>query len=78
MPARKPAVKAKPKSGLPSWLVVAAIVVVAVVAVVIAADLMTKLQPTSTGSGSSDVAASGRTQGDPNAPVSFIEYSDFQ
>ncbi len=78
MPARKPPTKATPKGGLPPWLIITAIVAVAVVAVIVGADFLMKLQPTPTAPVATNVVASGRTQGDPNAPVSFVEYSDFQ
>ncbi len=72
------AVPQKPQGGTPSWLVVAGVAIVAVIAVIIGADFVTKIQPPPAGPSVSGVTASGRTRGDANAPVNFVEYSDFQ
>ncbi len=77
---------AKEQSGLPKWLVLAAIVAIALVVVIVGADFLTKLQANSapqaaigpTSVSTSGIVRSARTEGDPNAPINFVEYSDFQ
>lgn len=77
-PRRPIPAKTKSQSGLPSWLILVAVVAVAVVAVVVGADFLLKLQGPATLPPTSGVSATGRTEGSPNAPISFVEYSDFQ
>jgi hypothetical protein len=62
----------KKRSGLASWLLIGAVVIVAVIAVVVGADLMIKSQGPTPG------VAADRTAGDPQAPIAFVEFSDFQ
>ncbi len=59
------------RSRLPSWPFIGAIVIVAVIAVVAAGLIMKSNGPT-------PAVAGDRTAGDPQAPLAFIEYSDFQ
>ncbi len=69
--------KKQPQKGLPSWLIVGGIVVVLVVVLVVGVDFISK----ATGSAplpTVNVTASGRTEGDPKAPIAFMEFSDFQ
>jgi hypothetical protein len=74
----------KKQSGLPTWLVLAGIVAVALIVVLVGADFLSKaMTQTAVPTGPSSVSATGitrtgRTEGDPNAPINFVEYSDFQ
>ncbi len=70
----------KKQSGLPSMLVFIGIVVVAIVVVFVGADLLTQWQASqqATSDPRSGVKLTGKTEGDPNAPIEFVEYSDFQ
>jgi hypothetical protein len=69
---------------LPTWLVVAGVVAIALVVVLVGADFLGKLMtqsqvatgPSSVSTGG--VTRTGRTEGDPNAPINFVEFSDFQ
>lgn len=70
--------KKQPQRGLPSWLIVGAVVVLLVVVLVIGVDFIGKATgpaPVPTVDG---ITASGRTQGDPKASIAFMEFSDFQ
>ena len=69
------AVPQKKQGGLPSWVILVAIVVVVVVAVV---ALFTLQTPTTAPVSSSGLSAPGRTAGNPNSKVAFVEFSDFQ
>ena len=73
-------VSEKKQSGLPSLIVFIGIVVVAIVVVFVGADLLSQWQlsqqvATDPRSG---LKLTGKTEGDLNAPIEFIEYSDFQ
>ncbi len=77
-PRRAVPTKKQTPRGLPSWLIVGGIVVVVVIVLVVGIDFIGKAigpgpLPTVTG-----ITASGRTRGDPKAPVAFMEFSDFQ
>ncbi len=67
----------KKRSAIPTSLLIGAVVTVAVIAIIIAADFVIKSQDSAIPSTSS-LAASGRTAGNTKAPISFVEYSDFQ
>ncbi len=76
-PRRAVPQKKQQQQGLPSWLIVGGIVVVLVVVLVVGVDFISKSMgaaplPTV------NVTASGRTEGDPKAPIAFMEFSDFQ
>ncbi|MCL5950200.1 MAG: hypothetical protein M1132_00520 [Chloroflexi bacterium] len=77
MSPRRAIPQKKKKSALPRWLVVTAALVVVAGVVIVGVDLFSKLTsapvPPPTG-----VAESGRTKGDPKAPIAFVEFSDFQ
>ncbi len=65
------------KTSGPSWLVIAGIAIVAVIAVLVAADLIAKAM-SSAAPAPTGAAVSGRTKGQASAPVSLVEFSDFQ
>jgi protein-disulfide isomerase len=69
------AVPQKKQGGLPSWVIPVAVVVVVIVAVV---ALFTLQTPTAAPVSSSGLSAPGRTVGNPNSKVAFVEFSDFQ
>ncbi len=73
MSPRRAAPERKKRSGRTIWLIVGAVAIVAVVGVVIGVDLLMKSRPPGSG-----LAASGRTAGSAQAPITFVEYSDFQ
>lgn len=50
----------------------------ALVLVVVGIDLLSKMQPSATIPSASSLSANSRTAGDPEATISFAEYSDFQ
>ncbi|MDE3089281.1 MAG: hypothetical protein KGJ80_07835 [Chloroflexota bacterium] len=69
----------KKRAGPPSWLIVAGIVVVVVFVAIIGADFFSKfLGSSEPGAWSSGLSAKGRTVGNPNSKVAFVEFSDFQ
>ncbi len=70
----------KKQTGLPSWILIAAAAVIVVVAIAIGADFIGKAQPAPvpTTVSSAGIVRSGRTEGDPNAPLTLVEFSDFQ
>ncbi len=70
----------KKQTGLPSWILIAAAAVIVVVAIAIGADFISKAQPAPvpTTVSSAGIVRSGRTEGDPNAPLTLVEFSDFQ
>ncbi len=77
-PRRAVPQKKQQQQGLPSWLIVGGIVVVLVVVLVVGVDFISKSMgpaPVPTVSG---VTTSGRMEGDPKAPIAFMEFSDFQ
>jgi len=78
MSPRRVIPRQKKNDGLPSWLVIGGIMVTIVLLVVVAVDFWSKIQPSPVVPSPSDLTASSRTAGDPNAPVSFTEFSDFQ
>jgi protein-disulfide isomerase len=59
-------------------MIIAAIAVVVVFVVIVAADFVTKSQGPAVVPTVAGIASSGRTQGDPKAPIAFLEFSDFQ
>ncbi len=66
----------KKSRGLPTWVLAIAIAVVVVAGVVVLFVLQSSAggpAPASTG-----LSAPGRTIGNPNSKVAFVEYSDFQ
>ncbi|MBI4789051.1 MAG: hypothetical protein HY782_18625 [Chloroflexi bacterium] len=78
MSPRRAMPQKKQQGGLPSWVILAAVIVVAVVAVIVAADFLTKAQPQAALPPTSGITATGRTKGDRNAKIAFVEFSDFQ
>lgn len=81
MSPRRVAPEKKKQAGLPSWILVAAAAVIVLVVVAIGADFVIKSQPSlplPTTVSSAGIIRSGRTEGDPNAPLSLVEFSDFQ
>ena len=78
MSPRRAIPEKKKQSGLPSWVILAAVVVVGVVAVIVGADFLAKAQPQAALPPTSGITATGRTKGDPKAPIVFVEFSDFQ
>lgn len=81
MSPRRVAPEKKKQAGLPSWILVAAAAVIVLVVVAIGADFIAKSQPSlplPTTVSSAGIIRSGRTEGDPNAPLSLVEFSDFQ
>jgi hypothetical protein len=78
MSPRRADPKLKEKSqGLPTWAVAIAIGVVVCLAAIGLFLIQTPSTPAPTTGGSNSTATS-RTQGDPNAKVELIEWSDFQ
>lgn len=65
----------KKQSGLPSWFVPVGIVVVVLAAIGLFLVQTPAAPAPATGGG---LSASGRTAGNPNSKVAFVEYSDFQ
>lgn len=80
-PRRATPTKKEP-SGLPPWVIfVGVIIVVVVVALAVTQILGNSQSPAPTTAPSSVVGGitrNGRTEGDPNAPIKLVEYSDFQ
>ncbi len=71
----------KKQTGLPSWIFVAAAAVIVVVVLAIGLDFVSKINttpPQPTTVSTAGIVRSGRTEGDPNAPIALTEYSDFQ
>ena len=64
----------KKQGGLPSWVIPVGIGVVVVVGILALAIL----QPPSAPVPTAGLTASGRTIGDSNSKVAFVEFSDFQ
>jgi hypothetical protein len=59
---------------------VSGVAVVVIVLLAVGLDFVSKIQtrppePTTISGG---IVRAGRTEGDPNAPITFVEYSDFQ
>jgi hypothetical protein len=75
-PRRTDPRKKQEENGLPPWLIAIGVGVLVVVAVVVLFTLQTPSAPAPVTSGST--TAIGRTKGDPNAKVEFVEFSDFQ
>jgi len=69
------AVPQKKQGGLPSWVIPAGIGVVVVIAVIALFALQT---PTAAPVTPGGLSASGRTVGNPDSKVAFVEFSDFQ
>ena len=65
----------KKQGGLPSWAIPVGIGVLVVVGILALATLQAPSAPAPTGGG---LTASGRTAGDPNSKLAFVEFSDFQ
>jgi protein-disulfide isomerase len=65
----------KKQGGLPSWVIPVGIGVVVVVGILALATLQSPSAPVPAGGG---LSASGRTIGNPNSKVTFVEFSDFQ
>ncbi len=63
-------------SGLPTWVIAVGIGVVVVLAAVGLFLIQTPAAPAPTTGGS--ITASGRTIGNSNSKVAFVEFSDFQ
>lgn len=81
MSPRRAMPEKKKQTGLPSWIMVAAAAVIVLVVVAIGADFVLKSQPSAalpTTVSSAGITRSGRTEGDPNAPLTLLEFSDFQ
>ena len=77
MSPRRADPKAKERSsGLPTWAIAVGIGVVVVLAVVGLFLIQTPSAPAPTTGGG--LTAAGRTAGNPNAKVAFVEFSDFQ
>jgi hypothetical protein len=72
MSPRRATPQHKKRNGLQMWLLIGGIVMVVVIALVIGADLMIKSQAPTPG------LAGDRNAGDPQAPIAFVEFSDFQ
>jgi|OpeIllAssembly_1097287.scaffolds.fasta_scaffold159673_3 hypothetical protein len=64
-------------SGLPTWLILVGVGALAVVAALVLFNLQTTASP-APAAPSTLTASSGRTKGDPNAKIEFIEWSDYQ
>jgi hypothetical protein len=65
-------------SGMPAWLIpvgIGAVVVIAIIALYVLQTPSPTLAPAPSTSGTQ---TAGRTKGDPNAKVEFVEFSDFQ
>jgi hypothetical protein len=77
-PRRAPPQKKKASSGLPSWLIVAAVAVLVIVVVIVGADFIGKAMGSAPVAPVTGISTTGRTKGDPNAKVAFLEFSDFQ
>ncbi len=78
MSPRRAIPEKKQKGGFPTWMIVAAVAVIAVFVVIVGADFVAKSQGPAVVPTVPGIASSGRTEGDPKAPVAFLEFSDFQ
>jgi hypothetical protein len=65
-------------SGAPSWMLPLGIAILVIVAVVVLYSLQTPSAAPTVATNVSGTQTSGRTKGDPNAKVEFVEFSDFQ
>jgi hypothetical protein len=72
MSPRRATPQHKKRKGLQTWLLVGAVVVVAVITLTVGADLMINSQ------GSTPGLSGERTVGNLQAPIAFVEFSDFQ
>ncbi len=73
MSPRRAVPEKKTRNNRSQWLWVGALAIVAVLAVAVGADWLMKSQTPGSG-----LESGGRTAGDANAPITFVEYSDFQ
>jgi hypothetical protein len=78
MSPRRAIPEKKQQGGLPSWMILTAVIVVAVIAVIVGADFLTKVQAPTVQPPTTGVTSSGRTEGNPQAPITMVEFSDFQ
>jgi hypothetical protein len=60
---------------IPSWAI---LIGVGALVIVAAAVLFVLQTPSAPAPSSANVAASGKTKGDPNAPIAFLEFGDFK
>lgn len=81
MSPRRPVPQKKKTSGLPSWVPIAAVAVIVIVVLAVGLDFVSKINttpPVPTSVSTAGIIRAGRTEGDPNAPVTLVEFSDFQ
>ncbi len=75
------AIPVRKQRGLPAWAVVGAVAIVLIVVLVVGIDFVAKTQvkaPIPASASAGDIPRSGRTEGDPNAPIELVVFSDYQ
>ncbi len=77
MSPRRAIPEKKKQGGIPPWVIFGAVVIVALIGVLGIAQIMSAVQSSAVAP-VSNLTATGRTRGDPNASVKFIEFSDYQ
>ncbi len=80
MPPRKSRPVKKQKRGLPTWVIIAGAAVVVLIVLGIAIGTLNSAPPTpvATSITSGGIPSQGRTLGNANAPITLVDYSDFQ
>lgn len=68
----------KNKRGLPLWIRLGAIVIIVVAAIIIGMDFTSKAEAPAAAPTVSGVTGTGRTLGNPHAPIAFVVFADFQ
>ncbi len=77
MSPRRAIPEKKKQGGLPSWVIFGAVVIVALIGVLGFVQIMSAVQSPAVAP-VSNLTATGRTRGEPNAPVKLVEFSDYQ
>ena len=76
-----PTKKEKQRSGLPIWVIIGAAAVVVLIGIALVVVGMGGSQtptPVATSVSGSGIPQQGRILGDQNAPITLVDYSDFQ
>ncbi len=72
----------KEPSGLPTWVIIAGVIIVVVVGILAVTQIVDNMQPAPQAAAPTSVVGgitrNGRTEGNPNATIKLVEYSDFQ
>ncbi len=81
-PRRSTPTKKEQPGGLPTWVIIAGVIIVVVVAVLAVTQILDNIKPAAQAASPTSVVGgvirNGRSEGDPNAPIKLVEYSDFQ